>query len=51
MDQNLPGYMGVLNELAREELSYKSPFEVYYGRIPNNIQNTGRYLPKQVILD
>ena len=51
VDQNLPGYMGVLNELAREELSQKSPFEVYYGRIPNNIQNAGRFIPKEVIVD
>ena len=37
----------MLNELAREQLSWKSHFEVYYGRIPNNIQNAGRYIPKQ----
>ena len=24
---------------------------MYYGRIPNNIQNAGRYIPKQVIID
>ena len=41
----------MLNELAREELSWKNLFEVYYGRIPNNIQNAGRYIPKQVIVD
>ena len=49
--QNLPSYMRVLNELARKKLPWKSPFEVYYGRIPNNIQNAGRYIPKQVIVD
>ena len=43
--------MGVLNELTREELSWNSPFEVYYGRIPNNIQNVEKYVPKQVIVD
>ena len=25
--------MRVLNELAREELGWRSPFEIYYGRI------------------
>ena len=30
--ENLPNYMRVLNELAREELGWQSPFEVYYGR-------------------
>ena len=49
--QNLPGNMRVLNELARGVLSWKSPFEVYYGRIPNNIQNAGRFIPKEVIVD
>ena len=49
--QILPNYMRVLNELAREELSWKSPFEVYYSRITNNIQNAGRYISKQVIVD
>ena len=41
----------MLNELAKEELSWKSPFEVNYGRIPNNIQDGERYIPKQVIID
>ena len=27
--------MKVLNELAREELRWRSPFEIYYGRISN----------------
>ena len=43
--------MRVPNELATEELSRKNPFEVYYGRIPNNIQNPERYILKQVIID
>ena len=43
--------MRKLNELAREELSWKSPFEVYYGRIQYNIQNAERYRPKQVLVD
>ena len=33
--ENLPNYMRVLNELAREELGWQSPFEVYYGRKSN----------------
>ena len=33
--ENLPNYMRVLNELAREELAWQSPFEVYYGRKSN----------------
>ena len=41
----------MLNGLVREELSWKSSFEVCYGRIPNNIQNAGKYIPKQVIVD
>ena len=49
--QNLPGNMRVLNELARGVLSWKNLFEVYYGRIPNNIQNVGRFIPKEVIVD
>ena len=30
--KNVANYMRVLNELAREELGWQSPFEVYYGR-------------------
>ena len=33
--ENLPNYMRVLNELARENLGWQSPFEVYYGRKSN----------------
>ena len=49
--QNLRNYMRVTIELAREDLSWKISFEVYYDRIPNNIQNAGRCMPKQVIAD
>ena len=49
--QNHRSYMRVLNELAMKEPSWESPFEVYYGRIPNSIQNAGRYIPKQVPID
>ena len=33
--ENVANYMRVLNELAREELGWQSPFEVYYGRKSN----------------
>ena len=33
--ENLPKYMQVLNELAREKLGWKSRFEVYYKRKSN----------------
>ena len=33
--ENVSNYMKVLNELAREELRWRSPFEIYYGRISN----------------
>ena len=49
--QNIFTYMRVLNKLAMEELPWKNPFEVYYRKIPNNIQNAGRYTPKQVTVD
>ena len=33
--ENLFNYMRVLNELARKEHGWQSPFEVYYGRKSN----------------
>ena len=38
--------MRVLNDLAREELGWRSPFEIYYRRVSNfikkdNIENNG----------
>ena len=33
--ENLPNYMRVLNEFAREEVGWQSPFEVYYERKSN----------------
>ena len=33
--EDIPNYMRVLNELAREDLGWCSPFEIYYGRISN----------------
>ena len=37
-DEHLPNYMIVLNNLARKELGWRSPFEIYYGRISNFIK-------------
>ena len=36
--QNLPSYMTTLNELAREELGWKSSFKVYFGRQSNYVR-------------
>lgn len=36
--ENLNNYMRVLNEQAREELGWKSPFEIYYGRGSNYVK-------------
>lgn len=33
--KSLPEYARSLNEDPKEELSWKSPFEIYYGRKPN----------------
>ena len=35
--ENIPNYMRVLDELAREELGWRSHFEIYYGRISNSV--------------
>ena len=37
--QNINNYRRVLNEQAREELGWKSPFEIYYGRGSNFVRN------------
>ena len=34
--EHLPNYMRVLNDLAREELGWCSPFEIYYGRVSDD---------------
>ena len=36
----LPEYAKSLDEIPKEELSWKSPFEIYYGRKPN-VAGTG----------
>ena len=33
--KSLPNYAGILNEDDREELRWKSSFEIYYGRKSN----------------
>ena len=40
--------MRVLNELAREELGWQSPFEVYYGRKPNLVVKTSHKHDKTI---
>ena len=37
--KNLPRYATILNETAREELGWKSPLDIYYGRKSNAILN------------
>ena len=37
--KNLPSYATILNEGAREELGWKSRFEIYYGKKSNAILN------------
>ena len=33
--ENIPNYMAVLYKVAREQLGWCSPFEIYYGCISN----------------
>ena len=40
--KNLPNYMKCLNNEKREELSWKSPFEIYFGRKDNELTNDGK---------
>ena len=37
--KGLPNYARILNEDAREELGWKSPFEIYYGRKSNVLRH------------
>ena len=37
--KSLPNYARMLNEDAREELGWKSPFEIYYGRKSNVLRH------------
>ena len=39
--KGLPTYAQALNQDPKEELSWKSPFEVYFGRKPNLVAQTG----------
>lgn len=40
--ENLPEYMKCLNNEKREELSWKSAFEIYFGRKANELINEGK---------
>ena len=37
--KSLPNYARILNEDAREELGWQSPFEIYYGRKSNVLRH------------
>ena len=40
--KSLPDYMKCLNNEKKEELGWKSPFEIYYGRKSNELLNDGK---------
>ena len=40
--KSLPDYMKYLNNEKKEELGWKSPFEIYYGRKSNELLNDGK---------
>ena len=46
--KNHPDYMRILNNKAREELQYRSPFEIYYGRKSNELVMAGIDVPQNV---
>ena len=43
----LPSYTEALNQDPKEELAWKSPFEIYFGRKPNVVHNTGNTCAKE----
>ena len=43
----LPSYTEALNQDPKEELAWKSPFEIYFGRKPNLVDNTGNKCAKE----
>lgn len=43
----LPSYTEALNQDPKEELAWKSPFEIYFGRKPNLVDNTGNTCAKE----
>ena len=43
----LASYTEALNQDPKEELAWKSPFEIYFGRKPNVVQNTGNTCSKE----
>lgn len=46
--KELPEYANCLNNEKREELGWKSPFEIYYGRKSNELINAGINLDGQI---
>ena len=46
--KNLPDYMKSLNNEKREELSWKSSFEIYYGRTANELGHDGKCFPADI---
>ena len=46
--KNHPDYMRILNNKAREELQYRSLFEIYYGRKSNKLVMAGIDVPPNV---
>ena len=46
--KNLPGYMRWLNNEKGEELSWKSPFEIYHGRNANDLVHDGECFPVDI---
>ena len=40
--KTFPKYMKCINMIKREELAWKSPFEIYYGKKPNELLNEGK---------
>ena len=46
----LPSYTEALNHDPKEELAWKSPFEIYFGRKPNLVDNTDNTCAKELYL-
>ena len=46
----LPSYTEALNQDPKEELAWKSPFEIYFGRKPNLVDNTDNTCAKELYL-
>ena len=48
MTVNLPQYMKCCKHEKREELGWKSAFEIYYGRVPNELLNDWKSHDKDI---